>query len=71
MDSSPGRRRRQQIRALASQAVRTAVPRLAAVRRWAARRRRTAATQILRGTSYGLGAGAVSLAVFWVENHVL
>ncbi|MFG2586355.1 hypothetical protein [Streptomyces malaysiensis] len=34
---------------------------------WIARRRRTIATQILRGACYGIGTGAVGLAFWWIE----
>jgi hypothetical protein len=35
----------------------------------AARHGRTVKHQMIRGASYGVGSGAVSLLIFWWENH--
>jgi hypothetical protein len=35
--------------------------------KWAAHHRRTVPDQMIRGASYGLGSGAVSLLVVWFE----
>ncbi|KUN79913.1 hypothetical protein AQJ66_27630 [Streptomyces bungoensis] len=36
---------------------------------WFRRRRKTITFQIVRGVSYGVGAGGVSVIVWWIENH--
>jgi hypothetical protein len=38
--------------------------------RWITARRRTAAAHLFRGLCYGIGTGAVSLAVFWIKRHM-
>jgi hypothetical protein len=40
------------------------------LRRWIAARRRTAAAHLFRGLCYGTGTGVVSLAVFWIKQHI-
>jgi hypothetical protein len=39
------------------------------LRKWASRNRQTVHDQILRGVSYGIGSGAVSLLVLWYETR--
>ncbi|MFJ9850336.1 hypothetical protein [Streptomyces sp. NPDC101150] len=39
------------------------------IARWAKRRRNVAATSLLRGIAYGIGAGGIGLIVWWIENH--
>jgi len=41
----------------------------ARVRRWARRRRRDAATYLLRGVCYGIGTGLTGLAFWWPEQR--
>ncbi|MEU8892898.1 hypothetical protein [Streptomyces sp. NPDC048442] len=38
--------------------------------RWAARRRRTAVSHLLRGACYGVGTGCVSLLVLWAQGRM-
>jgi hypothetical protein len=49
---------------------RTGPKRLATAVEWAARRRRTALTHMLRGACYGIGTGAVGLVYMWVERFL-
>jgi hypothetical protein len=37
------------------------------LRKWAARHGRTVQNQMIRGASYGVGSGAVSLLVVWFQ----
>lgn len=37
--------------------------------RWITRRRKTIAFQFVRGVSYGAGAGAVGLIIWWIETR--
>lgn len=39
------------------------------LREWAARQGRIVPEQMLRGASYGVGSGAVSLLVVWFETR--
>ncbi|MEU4039637.1 hypothetical protein [Streptomyces collinus] len=36
---------------------------------WFTRRRKTITFHIIRGVSYGVGAGGVSIIVWWIQNH--
>jgi hypothetical protein len=36
---------------------------------WFRCRRKTITYQIVRGVAYGIGAGGVSIIVWWIENH--
>ncbi|WP_037827065.1 hypothetical protein [Streptomyces sp. NRRL B-1347] len=40
------------------------------IRRWLRRRRRYAALHLLRGLSYGLGAGLVGILFYWLQHHL-
>ncbi|MGI5451495.1 hypothetical protein ACQEVM_38185 [Streptomyces sp. CA-243310] len=42
--------------------------RLIRARRWFVRRRNVMMTSALRGTCYGIGAGAVGLVFWWCEQ---
>ncbi|MFI5809317.1 hypothetical protein [Streptomyces sp. NPDC051561] len=48
---------------------RKAIERARQLLRWAVRRRRTAASHLLRGACYGAGTGAVSLILLWLQRH--
>ncbi|WP_407548014.1 hypothetical protein QOM21_03390 [Streptomyces sp. Pv4-95] len=39
------------------------------IARWIKRRRHVAATSLLRGVAYGIGAGGIGLVVWWIENR--
>ncbi|MGW1801558.1 hypothetical protein ACWCQN_37985 [Streptomyces sp. NPDC001984] len=39
------------------------------LRQWAARHGRTVQDQLIRGAAYGVGSGAVSLLVLWVQTR--
>jgi hypothetical protein len=39
------------------------------LRQWSARHGRTVRDQMVRGVSYGVGSGAVSLLVIWYETR--
>jgi hypothetical protein len=39
------------------------------LREWPRRHGRTVHEQVIRGASYGVGSGAVSLLVVWWQNH--
>jgi hypothetical protein len=39
------------------------------LRRWRERHGRIISDQMLRGASYSLGSGAVSLIILWFETH--
>jgi hypothetical protein len=52
------------------QGVDTGVSRVARyLREWHARHSQTVHSQIIRGASYSLGSGAVSLIIIWFENR--
>ncbi|MEU7046754.1 hypothetical protein AB0A77_37725 [Streptomyces varsoviensis] len=59
MRASPGR-----------PAPRTAATRTKRLIRWAVRQRRAAAGHLLRGACYGIGTGAASLLVLWLQEHL-
>jgi hypothetical protein len=44
--------------------------RFTAALQWAARRRRAALAQMLRGACYGFGTGVIGLAFVWVERFL-
>ncbi|HET9382869.1 MAG TPA: hypothetical protein VFP69_18875 [Streptomyces sp.] len=37
---------------------------------WVRRRRRSAATHVLRGLCYGIGTGLAGLVFWWLEQHL-
>ncbi|MEV0263868.1 hypothetical protein AB0I49_21355 [Streptomyces sp. NPDC050617] len=51
-------------------APRTADTRTKRLGRWAVRQRRAAAGHLLRGACYGIGTGAVSLLVLWIQERL-
>lgn len=42
---------------------------LRCLRKWAARHGRIVQDQMIRGASYGVGSGAVSLLVLWIQTR--
>ncbi|CAM5529771.1 MULTISPECIES: hypothetical protein [Streptomyces] len=51
-------------------ALRKAVARTNGLVRWTVRQRRAAAGHLLRGACYGIGTGAASILVLWIQEHL-